>query len=96
MKQLNIPEIKRRIVPVLKESGITKSAIFGSYVRGEENENSDIDLLVEYPKEMSLFDVAELKYKLEDVLQKPVDLVGFHKIKPRLKTYILSEQVSIL
>ncbi|MDP4011019.1 MAG: nucleotidyltransferase family protein [Candidatus Roizmanbacteria bacterium] len=89
-------EIKQKAVPILKESGIIRSSIFGSYVRGEQREDSDIDLLVEYPKGLSLFDVAEIKYKLEDALGKNVDLVDFNRIKPRLKPYILSEQRPIL
>ena len=91
-----IIEIKQKAAPILKESGIIRSSIFGSYVRGEQTEDSDIDLLVEYPKGLSLFDMAEIKYKLEDALGKNVDLVDFNRIKPRLKPYILSEQRPIL
>ena len=96
MKQLTIDEIKEKAVPILKEAGIKRSSLFGSYVRGEQTEKSDIDLLVEYPENTSLFDVVDLKLKLEDTLGKSVDLVGFDSIKPRLKQYILPEQQSIL
>ena len=85
-----------QMLPILKEAGITRAAVFGSYVRGEENNDSDIDILVDYPSGISLFDVAELRYKLEDILGKPVDLVGYKTLKPRLKQQILSEQVEIL
>ena len=81
---------------MLIEAGISRSAIFGSYVRGEQHKNSDIDLLVDFPDGLSLFDVAEIKYKLEDALGKKVDLVSYDRIKPRLKSYILSEQIKIL
>lgn len=91
-----IDEIKQKIKPVLVQAGITRSSLFGSYVRGEQHENSDIDLLVEFPQGLNLFDVAEIKYKLEDTLGKKVDLVSFDRIKPRLKAHILSEQVQIL
>ena len=76
--------------------GVTHSAIFGSYVRGEQRGDSDIDFLVDFPGGLTLFDVAELKYRLEDALGKKVDLVGFDRIKPRLKPYILAEQMPIL
>lgn len=92
----NITAIKEKIVPILKEAGITKSALFGSYVHGEETEKSDIDLLVEYPQGTNLFDVVDLQIKLENVLGKSVDLVSYKTIKPRLRKYILSEQVPIL
>lgn len=91
-----IDEIKQKVVPILKEAGIMRSALFGSYVRGEETENSDVDILVEYPKGTSLFDVVDLQDKLEKTLERKVDLVSYKTIKPRLKQYILSEQVPIL
>ena len=83
-------------MPILKEAGVTRSSLFGSYVRGEQREDSDIDILVDLPKGLRLFDIAEIQYKLEDALGKKVDLIQYDTIKPRLKQYILSEQVSIL
>lgn len=91
-----LEEIKAKAIPVLKEAGILRSALFGSYVRGEETNQSDIDFLVDYPLGMSLFDVVELKDKLENALGKRVDLVGYKTIKPRIKDIILSEQIQIL
>ncbi len=92
----DIDQIKQKAGPILKEAGVIRSAIFGSYARGEQNQNSDIDILVDLPEGLSLFDVADIKNKLEDSLGKEVDLVEFDRIKPRLKQYILSEQITIL
>lgn len=92
----SLDEIKNKAVPILKDAGVTRSFLFGSYVRGTQRKDSDVDLLVDLPKGLSLFDVAEIKYKLEDALGKKVDLVDYHRIKPRLKPYILSEHVQIL
>jgi predicted nucleotidyltransferase len=77
MKQQYLENIKNQILPILKDAGVTRAAIFGSTVRGENMEKSDLDILVDYPKGTTLFDVAELQYKLEDILGKPVDLVGY-------------------
>ncbi len=96
MAQLTIDKIKQIAVPVLKEAGISRSSLFGSYVRGEERVDSDIDFLVEYPKGTSLFDIVGLKQSLEDGLGKSVDLVSYNAIKPRLKQYILTDQMPIL
>jgi len=96
MQQLTINQIKQKAIPILRRAGIKRSSLFGSYVRGEQRDDSDIDLLVEYPKNTSLFDIVELKYSLEETLGKSVDLVGYNVIKPRLKQYILSEQFPIL
>jgi hypothetical protein len=91
-----LEEIKEKALPILKEAGVTRSSIFGSYVRGEQKSDSDIDILVDLPKSKSLFDFVGLQLELEDVLNKKVDLVEYVTIKPRLRQYILSEQVMIL
>ena len=96
MQKLTIDQIRQKVIPILKEAGISRSSLFGSYVRGQQHDKSDIDLLVEYPEKATLFDVGELKYNLEEALGKSVDLVGYNLIKPRLKEYILSEQLQIL
>jgi uncharacterized protein len=96
MKQLSINEIKEKAVPILKEAGIKRSSLFGSYVRGKQRDDSDIDLLVDFPKDKSLFDFVEVKVKLEDVFGKKVDLIEYDRIKPRLKEYILTNQLQIL
>jgi len=59
-------------------------------------ESSDIDILVEIDRDISLLDFVALKLELEEVLGKRVDLVEFDMIKPRLKERILREQVVIL
>lgn len=96
MQQLTIKKIKEKIVPILKDAGVSHSSLFGSYVRDEQTEKSDVDILVDFPHGYSLFDVVALQYQLEDALGKSVDLVSFKNIKPRLKEYILNEQVQIL
>lgn len=92
----SLDEIKKKAIPILKKAGVTRSSIFGSYVRGEEKEGSDIDFLVELPSDKSLFDFVDLKQKLEDALDKKVDLVEYIMIKSRIKDSILKEQIPIL
>ena len=96
MTQVMLDEIKQKAIPILKEAGVTRSSLFGSYVRAEEGEESDIDILVDFPKGKSLFDFIGLQLKLEDALHKKVDLVTYKGLKPRLRERILSEQVQIL
>ena len=92
----NLAEIKRKALPILKEAGVTRSAIFGSYVRGEAKKNSDIDMLVEVPRGTGLFGFVGLKHKLEDALKKKVDLVTYDALHPRLRERILRQQRPIL
>jgi len=91
-----IDEIKRKILPILKRYNVKRAGIFGSIVRGEENQESDIDILVEIEGRMSLLDFAGLKLELEEALGKRVDLGEYSTIKPIIKKQILSEEVSIL
>jgi len=93
---MNIEEIKREILPILKKYGVTRAGLFGSVVRGEAREDSDIDILVEIESRMSLLDFAGLKLELEEALGKPVDLGEYSVIKPIIKEQILKEELPIL
>ena len=93
---MNIDEIKVKIVPILQKYGVKRASIFGSAVRDEMREDSDIDILVEIEKDISLLDFVALKLELEDSLGRKVDLVEFDTIKPKLKDRILREQVVII
>lgn len=94
--KIDLEQIKKKTIPVLKKAGVIRSSIFGSYVRGEQTANSDIDILIEMPESKSLLDFVELQLQLEDVLGIKVDLGEYQTIKPRLKDSILSNQVQIL
>lgn len=65
--------------------------VFGSYVRGEQTEGSDLDLLVTFSKTPSLFELVGLQHYLEDVLGIAVDLGMSDAIKPYLAPYIMRE-----
>lgn len=92
---MNVFEIKKQIMPILRKYGVKRASIFGSAVRGEMKESSDIDILVEIEKDISLLDFVALKLELEETLGRKVDLVEFDTIKPRLRERILKEQVVI-
>lgn len=91
-----IEEIKEKILPVLQRYGVKRAALFGSCVRGEMKEDSDIDILVEIEEDISLLDFVGLKQEIEEEIGKRVDLVEYNTIKPILKERILNEQVVIL
>ena len=90
-----IKKIQTIISPVLKEAGVLKSSLFGSVARGEMDADSDVDILVEFPKGKDLFDLADLQTKLQKVLGKKVDIGTYGSIKKMLRRRILSEQVQI-
>lgn len=69
--------------------------IFGSYVRGEQNAKSDIDILVRFKKGATLFDYVGLANFLEEKLSIKVDVVSERAIRPELQKVILKELVTI-
>ena len=91
-----VEEIKTKALPVLIEAGVTRSALFGSYVRGNSKDESDVDILVDVPKGTGLFAFVGLQQKLEGALGKKVDLVTYKSIHPLLRDRILKELVPIL
>ena len=91
-----LKNVTRKVLPVLKEAGVTKSSLFGSYVRGENRADSDVDILVELPKGNSLLDLVKLEKKLEKALGKKVDLLTYNSVHPLLKDYINKDQLQIL
>ncbi len=89
---------KEKIVKILKENGVKRAGIFGSYARGEQRRNSDIDILINVPKDrkFSLLDLVALERKLKIILGIKVDLLTYKGINPLLKRIILKEEVRII
>lgn len=92
----NLEYIKSQIIPVLKKAGVVRSSIFGSYARGEETKDSDVDILIEFSRGKSLLDLVGLEQDLEQILDKKVDVVTYKSVNPRLKKYIDEDQIQIL
>lgn len=85
-----------RIIDILRKNGVKRAALFGSIVRGEMTDESDVDLLVEFENRASLLDLSGLKIELEDALNRRVDVLTYRSLHPLLKDRILAEQVRIL
>ena len=75
--------------------GITNIAVFGSVVRGEASENSDVDILADIPLSINFIDLMGVELYLCDMLGVNVDLVPRGEIRPQLRERILSEAVEI-
>ncbi len=91
-----IEQIKELLLPILTRHGAKRAGLFGSLVREKMTENSDIDILVELNKDLSLLDFIGIKLEIEERLGKKVDLVEYDTLKPLLKDRILKEEVRIL
>lgn len=86
---------KKEILEIATSNGVTKISLFGSVVRREDKANSDIDFLVEFDEGRSLFDLIQLKHELEELLQKPVDVVTKNALHQRIREQIISEAVQL-
>lgn len=93
--------MERKIIKSLREffetEPVEKAWVFGSYARGEETPDSDVDILVRYRKGtcLGLFGIAELIEKLEKVLGKRVDLVEENTLYPRVAKMVNSEKIQV-
>ena len=75
---------------VLRQYGVRGIELFGSYARGEQRPDSDIDFLVEFEPGRGLFrDYSDVLILLEDLFEKSIDLVKPHLVRERFKPYIL-------
>lgn len=83
-----IEQIAEKVTPIFKKYGVIRAGVFGSYARGEQKPDSDVDFLVEYPKGASLYDVFDIREEVEKALDKEVDLVSEKAIVPYFKESI--------
>ena len=88
-------DIFDKIVRILKRCGARKIAIFGSYARGEEKPDSDVDVIVEFSGRKSLLDIVGIEQELSDELGNKVDLLTEKSISPYLIDRIRNEMVVI-
>ncbi len=77
----------------LKGIGVRSLALFGSVARGEDRPESDIDLLVEFNRPTSLFELFAIRRRLEAILGHRVDLVPRDGLKPRMRDAVLREAI---
>ncbi len=96
MKLADLIEILRQELPELRRKyHVENLEVFGSYVRGEEREGSDLDLLVEFSEIPGLFKFIELENYLSDRLGVKVDLVMKDSLRPTIGKRILGEARAI-
>lgn len=92
-------EVAEKVVPVLVPLGVKRIAIFGSFARREETQESDIDILVEFeePRKqpLGLLTWVRLERELSERLGRKVDLVSYSGLRASLRAQIEAEMVAI-
>lgn len=76
----------------LREFGVKCIGLFGSFVRGDQRQTSDIDMLVEFESGQKTFDhFMNLSFFLEELLQRPVEIITPESLSPHIGPHILKE-----
>lgn len=86
-KALDINSIK----PYLKRNDVEFAAVFGSYAKGKNKPESDLDLLVSFSKPKGLFDLVRMENELSEILQVQIDLVTRGSLSPYMREDVLSD-----
>ena len=89
-----LDKLKQRIKSILKKHKIVRAGIFGSYARGEQKKNSDMDILIEFNG--SLLKLVAIERELKEKLGVKVDLLTYEGINPHLKNYILNDEIKLI
>jgi putative zinc finger/helix-turn-helix YgiT family protein len=94
----DINKIKKIIMPILKQNDVKNAAVFGSYARGENNVNSDIDIIIKFKEDKikTLFDLVNLRSKLEKALSVRVDINTYEGLSPLIKETVEKEMMVVL
>jgi len=90
-----LQEKREDILRIAKEYGASNVRVFGSVARGEADEKSDIDLLVDMEEGRSLFDLGGLLMDLQETLHCKVDVATEKILRDRIKERVLKEAVPL-
>ncbi|MEK6967490.1 MAG: nucleotidyltransferase family protein [Nanoarchaeota archaeon] len=88
-------KLLKTIVSRLRKEGATNIALFGSYARGEERKNSDVDIIVEFVKPKSLMEFVGIEQELAELTGKKIELLTERSISPHLIKRIKKELVKL-
>ena len=71
------------------------ASVVGSVARGQQTKKSDIDIVIDVIQPISLLTFAKIKLELEEILQSKVDLIERSAIKPRIRKYLLQDEIHL-
>jgi hypothetical protein len=91
----NLQQRRQEILAIAAKHGAYNVRIFGSLARGEADEQSDVDILVELEEGRSLLDLGGLSMDLENLLECKVDVVTARGLRKRISERVLREAVPL-
>ena len=81
---------KERLLELCRQYGVASMKVFGSVARGEENEESDIDILVRFVRPLSLLKLVRFERELSELLGRRVDLVTEQALSPYIRSSVMA------
>lgn len=88
-------QITETIKSYFRNQPVSAVFLFGSYARGEQNQTSDIDIIIIPDKTLSLFTLGGYKSDLEDITGHAVDVIPQDSLDPLVKPYIQKDLIKI-
>ena len=79
----------------LLQKKVTKAAVFGSFARNEENDDSDIDLMID-ASGLTMFDILRIEDELQSIFKRKFDLVEFKAVKASIHKYVFENTVELI
>lgn len=92
---MTIEEIKKKVAPIFRQFGVEYAELFGSFARGEDRNDSDIDMLVSIKKPMGVYKFVGLQQELENTFGRKVDLVSKNAINKHIKSFVEKDLIKI-
>lgn len=85
-----IPVDKERLLDLCRQYHVVSLKVFGSVARGEERNDSDVDILVRFSRPLSLLALVRLERELSELMGRKVDLVTEQAISPYIRSSVLA------
>ncbi len=92
---MNLNVDTKQLQNICKANDISYLGLFGSFATGQEREDSDVDLLVDFKSTKSLLEKGKVLIELESLFNREVDLVSRKNVKPSLKPYINKQLITL-
>lgn len=92
----HVTHYTRLSLPILRKYGARRAGFFGSITREDFSPESDIDMLIEFRDQDASQNYFDLKFELEAILKRSVDLVEYDRLKPIIKFDVLKQEIPIL
>jgi predicted nucleotidyltransferase len=92
---MNKPELYQNLKHYLLQKKITRAAVFGSFARNEENDESDIDLLIE-GNNLTMFDILRIEDELESMYNRKIDLVEYKAVKHSIQQHVFKNVIQLI